>query len=259
MSMRKAAVARRIVRAIQRRVPNARSGAVVLAYHLVGAGTSSAVDLSKATLISHLDWLRNHAHVVSFADVDPNGPPNQVVITFDDAYQNFHDVAWPLLKERGLPATLYVPIDYIDGGDCPIRDTALPPCTWDQLRSMVNEGLSIGSHTRSHPDLRTVHGEALRTEIAHSRRDLEERLGCDVPTFCYPRGLTTETSVAAVTAAYRWGVVGGGRRFRGRTPPAMVPRISLRREHDVNALAAMVMQRVWIEEFIADKVRQRLA
>lgn len=257
--MRKAAIARQVVRSIQRRVPDARSGAVVLAYHLVGAGTSSAVDLSRDTLVRHLDWLRDHAKVVSFADVNPDGPPNQVVITFDDAYQNFHDVAWPLLKERGLPATLYVPIDYIEGGACPIRDTALPPCTWDQLRTMIGEGLSIGSHTRSHPDLRTISGAELRAEIAQSRRDLEAELGCDVPTFCYPRGLTTPDAIAEVTAAYRYGVVGGGRRFRGRTPSAQVPRISLRREHDVQALAAMVTQRVWIEEFVADKVRQRLA
>jgi peptidoglycan/xylan/chitin deacetylase (PgdA/CDA1 family) len=258
--MRKAAIARRVVHGLQRLVPRARNGVTVLAYHLVDGGTDSPVDLSLETFTSHLDWLVRHARVVDLDDVDPEGPADQVVLTFDDAYANFHDVIWPLLRARELPATLYVPIDYVDGeGACPIRGTDLPACTWDQLQAMADAGLSIGSHTFAHPDLRSVEGEALRREIVDSRAFLEERLGHPCPSFCYPRGLVTDGAAAVVTVAYRYGTVGGGRKLRGKTPPALVPRISLRREHGVDVLARMVQQRVWIEEFAADRVRQLLA
>lgn len=39
-------------------------------------------------------------------------PSNALLITFDDAYQNFADCAWPILKEHGFPAALFVPTAY---------------------------------------------------------------------------------------------------------------------------------------------------
>lgn len=41
-------------------------------------------------------------------------PPAALLITFDDAYRNFAQVAWPILKRHGLPATLFVPTAYPD-------------------------------------------------------------------------------------------------------------------------------------------------
>jgi peptidoglycan/xylan/chitin deacetylase (PgdA/CDA1 family) len=41
-------------------------------------------------------------------------PPRAVLLTFDDAYDDFAEVAWPLLRHHGLPATLFVPTAYPD-------------------------------------------------------------------------------------------------------------------------------------------------
>lgn len=256
--MRPTHSARRALHLAQRAVPPARRGVTVLAYHLIDGGTDSPVDITLDAFRAHLDHLAVHARVVSLCDADPGGAPDQVVITFDDAYANFHDVAWPLLRERGLPATLYVPVDYVDGGDTPIRGRSIQPCTWDQLREMAADGLDIGSHTCSHPDLRALDGPALEREIAGSRAILEERLGVPVRTFCYPRGLHTRAARAAVGAAYALGVVGGGRKYRKGTPRHSVPRISLRRDHPVERFGAMLRQRVWVEELLADTARQWL-
>lgn len=257
--MRSVASARAIVRAAQRAVPPASRGVTVLAYHLVDGGTGGPVDLPRATFVAHLDHLVASARVVALCDADPSGPPDQVVLTFDDAYLNFHDVIWPLLHERGLPATLYVPIDYVDGGSPPIRGTTLPPCTWDQLRAMAAGGLDIGSHTCSHPDLRTVDPAGLEREIVASRQLLEDRVGVPVRTFCYPRGLHTRAARSAVQRAYQLGVVGGGRKYRPGTPLHSVPRVSLRRDHPVDRFRDIVGQRVWLEELLADVARQWLA
>jgi peptidoglycan/xylan/chitin deacetylase (PgdA/CDA1 family) len=56
-------------------------------------------------------------------------PPRAVLLTFDDAYADFADVAWPLLRRHGLPATLFVPTAY---PDAPAR-----AFWWDRL----HEGL----------------------------------------------------------------------------------------------------------------------
>jgi peptidoglycan/xylan/chitin deacetylase (PgdA/CDA1 family) len=41
-------------------------------------------------------------------------PKLAVLITFDDAYSDFAEIAWPILKQFGLPATMFVPTDYPD-------------------------------------------------------------------------------------------------------------------------------------------------
>jgi peptidoglycan/xylan/chitin deacetylase (PgdA/CDA1 family) len=40
--------------------------------------------------------------------------PRSVVVTFDDAYRDFADVAWPIMRERGIPVVLFVPTSYPD-------------------------------------------------------------------------------------------------------------------------------------------------
>lgn len=61
--------------------------------------------------------------------------------------------------------------------------------SWDMLRELAGKpGVEIGAHTLTHPGLSVLDAEAARTEIAESRRILEERLSCPVRHFAYPYG-----------------------------------------------------------------------
>jgi len=42
-------------------------------------------------------------------------PSNSIIITIDDGYEDFYRIAYPILKKYGLPATIYVTTDFIDG------------------------------------------------------------------------------------------------------------------------------------------------
>lgn len=53
----------------------------------------------------HLAWLRGERDL----------PPAPVVITVDDGYADFHDVAFPLFRDRGVPATLFATTGLVDG------------------------------------------------------------------------------------------------------------------------------------------------
>src|SRR5262249_55975308 len=152
--------ARRWLDALQPVVPRSRRGVAVLAYHLVGEGTGSPVDIPLAEFRRQMDVLRSECRVLSLEEAmsrDSSAPRDDlpsVVLTFDDAYLNFRKTAWPILVELNLPATLYVPVAFVNGdGPCPIRGTTLPPCTWDDLASLAAEGATIGSHTISHINL----------------------------------------------------------------------------------------------------------
>lgn len=52
-------------------------------------------------------------------------PPRAVLLTFDDAYRSFAEVAWPLLRRHGFPAALFVPTAYPDRRE--------PRFWWDRL------------------------------------------------------------------------------------------------------------------------------
>jgi peptidoglycan/xylan/chitin deacetylase (PgdA/CDA1 family) len=60
--------------------------------------------------------------------------------------------------------------------------------SWDQLRRLAHEGLTLGSHTRTHPIMTRVTPARMREEIRASQKDLKREIGAAVPIFCYPNG-----------------------------------------------------------------------
>jgi len=130
-----------------------------------------------------------------------------VCLTFDDAYVDFYNDVFPILKTLNIPATLAVPVKYIlQTTDVPMAtrlavspDNAMddevwpklaPFCTWDEIRTMVDSGLvTIANHTYSHANL--THDFDFEKEIIKSNAILEQQTGSSVTTFVYPYGKMT--------------------------------------------------------------------
>lgn len=76
------------------------------------------VSATPAVFTRQLEHVAARYRIVSMAEVlaayrGENGLPSRaVLLTFDDAYRDFLDVAWPALQRLGLPATLFVPTAY---------------------------------------------------------------------------------------------------------------------------------------------------
>lgn len=251
-----------------RLVPRGRSGITVLAYHLVGAGTGGPVDLPLRVFRRQMEELREREAAVvplrqAVAALSRGAPleRDQVAITFDDAYRNFDEHAYPVLAELGLPATLFVPTDFVEGRRVgPLREAErLPPVGWSRLRELATEGLvELGAHSRSHSDLRSLPDQALDDEVTGSKAVLRERTGVEPAVFCYPRALRSPRVEAAVARSYRGAVVGGGRKNRpGRDSPLRMHRVSLRRDMPVR-LGAILGASVVLEEWVAERMRRRL-
>jgi len=251
---------RRWLAAAQRVVPPSKAGVSVLAYHLVGAGTSSPVDLDVDSFTEQLEFLQDHCEVRSLSDAFARvgskraGRPI-VVLTFDDAYANFVRVVVPLLLKLRLPAMLYVPVAFIDGSaPAPIRGAALPPCTWDDLKELTRTGIEIGSHSITHVNLARAAPEVVERELKESRAMLEDRLGVAVTSFCYPQAKWNRWAAARARESYSTAVIAGGRRLVTGTDRARIPRFPIRK--DLQSLRALVEAPVWLPEVAADIVRQ---
>jgi len=76
--------------------------------------------------------------------------------------------------------------------------------TWPMLREMHAGGMTVGSHTHTHRTLPTEPQEAVWSELAGSKRALEEQLGAEVRHLSYPGGQFCRRTVeAAAAAGYR--------------------------------------------------------
>jgi peptidoglycan/xylan/chitin deacetylase (PgdA/CDA1 family) len=119
------------------------------------------------------------------------GGPRTVVLTFDDGYEDFYSVAWPLLQKHGFTATVYV-ISNMIGGQY---------MTWDQIRELHAAGIEIGAHTHNHRELNRLSEEAQQKEIQLSKEIIEREINAQVYSFCYPVGRYNDITLRLVEAA----------------------------------------------------------
>ncbi|MDD3531536.1 MAG: polysaccharide deacetylase family protein [Candidatus Pacebacteria bacterium] len=136
-------------------------------------------------------------HVVSFGDLENHYrseaalPDKPIIISFDDGWSNQFHYAFPLLKKHRYTAAFFVFTNPIGSNKNFI--------TWDELREMRDAGMTIGSHSRSHPYLTTLSDPTkLWNEIAGSKERLEKELGVPVTEFAYPFGQYNPSIVAMV-------------------------------------------------------------
>jgi peptidoglycan/xylan/chitin deacetylase (PgdA/CDA1 family) len=89
-----------------------------------------------------------------------------------------------------------------------------------QLREIHALGMTIGSHTVSHPKLAALGPERQRRELADSKAALEDLLGEQVGHLCYPYG---SFDLDAVRAAAETGYLSATTCLRGLASPAITP------------------------------------
>ncbi|MEO9525138.1 polysaccharide deacetylase family protein [Marinobacter alexandrii] len=209
----------------------------------------------------HIEIIKKYFFPMTLRDLlaaHENGsvPKNAVVITFDDGYADFADLAFPILEKEKVPATLFVTTGFVNGDiwlwpdqikyavenagvgslDVPeinqklnfekephrcwnaiadfcitvpnerklkfidelfyrlkvAKPNVIPdefrPLSWTQIKSMVEKGLDVGSHSISHPILTQLSDDELARELRESGEMLRDEVNMEVDIFCYPNG-----------------------------------------------------------------------
>ena len=78
--------------------------------------------VSLKTFTKQIDGLAKKYPIISLSDAvgqcrqKQSREEIQIVLTFDDAYRDVYEFAFPILRKRGLPASIFLPTDYIGSG-----------------------------------------------------------------------------------------------------------------------------------------------
>lgn len=116
-------------------------------------------------------------------------PRDPLVITFDDGFADFADIAAPALAERGLPCTFYAATGSLEGRRP--RETVFPAhpmVSWSRLPELEEQGVEIGAHSHTHRDLDLADPRVAADEVVRSKELLEDALGHEITSFAYPYG-----------------------------------------------------------------------
>lgn len=107
-----------------------------------------------------------------------------VMITFDDGYRDFYTNAFPILHKYGFSATVYLPTSYIGSTRLEFKGTEC--LNWNEVRELHRAGITFGSHTANHPQLRLLTSAQVASEVNTSKDVIEQQLGTSIQSFAYP-------------------------------------------------------------------------
>lgn len=171
-------------------------GVVVLQYHHISDTTPKSTSISPALFREHMEYLeKNKFRIMSSVQLKKiilnNEPlPNHtVVITFDDGYKSVYETAYPELKKRKWPFTVFV--------NTKPHDEKNPLfMSWEQLRKISKKGAIVANHTDSHPHLiRNISNQEPKIwreqrfrEISFAEKRIKKELGKSYKQFAYPYG-----------------------------------------------------------------------
>ena len=202
----------------------------ILTYHNLGEQAKGRLVLAAASFREQMQYLKTNGYrVVSLADfieftrLGRQLPQRAVVLTFDDGYRSFKDYAYPVLKELGFTATLFIYTDWVGAGRGSL--------SWNDLRELTAAGFDIaGPHQdprrpaprpgRDRGPVRAAHAGRARAAagaVQQEPRPAQPR-SWPIPTgdgrrACCPRSRSTATSPPSRCAAR------ATPRSCGRSPP----------------------------------------
>lgn len=189
---------RNVMTALHRR--NAAPRSRILCYHSVGTPEWGNNDVSPRRFREQLESALHLGYRFVPASIIANGAgaPKDLAVTFDDGVRSVATNAAPILRELGIPWTLFVVTAWADG-HAPFHPEQL--LGWREVERLANDGATIASHSVTHPNFGRLAPDSVVQELEASRRTLESRLGILTAEFAIPMGQSADWTQHAMDAA----------------------------------------------------------
>ncbi len=175
----------------------------VLSYHNFSLTRSNRSTVTKSAFEKQMRLLKDRGYRVitmdqlfDFLEFKGQIPEKSVVITIDDGWRSVYDIAFPILKKYGYPATLFVYTDLIVG--------SRKALSWEHIREMAENGIDIQCHTKGHRNLTIINENesfreyfnAINNELILSAKIVKKKLNKECKYLSYPYSETNNLIVA---------------------------------------------------------------
>jgi peptidoglycan/xylan/chitin deacetylase (PgdA/CDA1 family) len=176
----------------------------ILVYHQFSNDYSGKLTVQTEKFYEQMLYLKENGYKVikldqllDFMEFKKPLPDKSIVITIDDGWLSTYEIAYPILKKFGFPATLFIYTDLIE------RDRAM---SWKQIKEMVENGFDVQSHTHSYQSLTLIkENESFKTyfeflvqDIKDSKKAIKNHLNLDCRYIAYPYGETNPLVISLV-------------------------------------------------------------
>lgn len=166
----------------------------VLCFHYIGK--SSSINFE-----NKLIWLKKHYEIIFLDNLHKREKNkelrgNELSITFDDGFADFHDVVLPLLIKHKIPVTLFIPTKILELSkansfkfalnNIGIKKTLLNKT--QILEISKSKFVKLQSHSHTHCNFGTETTTFLKQELRISKKKIQEITGKSVNMFAYPFG-----------------------------------------------------------------------
>lgn len=195
----------------------------VIVYHKFSKNRANRMAVKESTFEAQMKFLRENGYRVipleeffNFLDFKRPIPKKSVVITIDEEWHSTYEIAFPILKKYGYPATFFAYTDFIT------------PKGWDLVKEMSRSGIDVQCHAKTHRNLIKRKGnepfreyfEAIKKELTESTQIIKKQLDKEAKYLAYPYGDTNRLTIALLKKlGYRGGVHGRERKRPIFRPP----------------------------------------
>jgi len=187
----------------------------ILAYHSIAKTSSKKFQrwvIQPSLFQQHMQFLFQEGYhpitVSQLVSAIPNQtsllPAKPILLTFDDAFEDFYTNAMPIMRSYNFTATLYIPTKYVGLSSLWLQaegEASRPLMSWEQIKEVNKIGIECGSHSHSHAQLDILKKDLARDEIFLSKKILEDQLGKEISSFAYPFGYHDKTTRQLVIEA----------------------------------------------------------
>jgi peptidoglycan/xylan/chitin deacetylase (PgdA/CDA1 family) len=154
-----------------------------------------------------------------------------IIITFDDGYENVHKFALPILNKYKFKATSFIitnKIDhYNDWDNSKLKHSKTKHANKEQIAEWISNGFEIGSHTTEHQNLTMLDKENKKKAINDPIIFFKEEFNYDIKSFCYPYGAYDYDCLDIVKENYKYAVTTKRGRYNPKINNFQIPRVPI--------------------------------
>ena len=168
---------------------SADEGVLSIMYHRFNENKYPSTNIRMEVFLDHIQLIKDlnykFIHPKDFKEkFDIPKKEKKILLTIDDGFKSFYEVAWPFLKKNEIPFLLFVSTEPVGGNGY---------MTWEQIKEIDDADFAqIGHHSHSHEYLIEKNDQEFVNDIEKANLIFQNKLGYIPDLFSYPFGEYSE-------------------------------------------------------------------